>query len=127
MNADTALGMPSQHKVLGRAIRRKNLQERSDAYERQHNLGNRTRAELENDVLERLTRNLAAGELLLALFASSLASSRRSTICEPFPQFFNSTEGPRFEELVRVTCALLTWLCRSYHPTCFIPLLILSI
>ena len=101
MNEDTALGMPSHHKALGRVIRRKKLQERSDAYERRRNLGTRTRSEVEKGVLERLNRDLVVSELLLALFTSALSSSRRSTICDPFPKTLTSMQGPLFEEAVR--------------------------
>ena len=101
MNSDTAIGMPSQHKALGRVVRRQNLKDQAVAYEKSHGLLNRTQSQLASDVLDRLGRDMPVCELLLALFTKALSSSRRSTICDPFPSFFMSTEGPLYEETVR--------------------------
>jgi hypothetical protein len=61
-----------------------------------------TRDAKEQRVRDTLNKESHAADLHRALFAASLLSYRRPTICNPFPHEFTSTEGPDFETAVRV-------------------------
>lgn len=101
MNGDLEVALPSQHKVVGRNIRREQQRAWAAAYEAKEKLAERSRSEIEESVVRRLKQELAASELLLVLFTAALASRRRNTLCEPFPAFLCDQNGPLFEETVR--------------------------
>ena len=101
MSSAEELGLPDQHKVRAREIRRKLHTSWSESYEKEHRLEERARKAVEEAVLARLKADLPACELLLALFASAAASSRRNTVCSPFPRSLMGPDGPLFEESVR--------------------------
>lgn len=101
MSSAGELGLPDQFKARGREIRRKQHTAWSESYETEHKLEDRPRNVLEEKLLSRLESDLPACELLLALFASAASSSRRHTVCAPFPRFLIGQDGPLYEDAVR--------------------------
>ena len=117
MNADLEPPLPSQHKLLARSVRLQQHQAWREAYEQRSGLAGRPREAVEEAVLLALKRDLAVCELLLVLFSTTLTSSRRSTICEPFPSFLRSSNGHLFDEAVRFFRVRVT----AFHFTSFQP------
>lgn len=109
MSSGQELGLPDQHKVRAREIRRKLHFSWSERYEKEHRLEERARKAIEEAIRVRLEADLPACELLLALFASAAASTRRTTVCSPFPRSLVGPDGPLFEESVRFPFGDLTY------------------
>lgn len=110
------LGSPEHYKARARIIRMQQHEESSTAYETSNKLQERPRRAIEEKVVSRLTSDTPACELLLALFVASCSSSRRNTICQPFPRSMKSDTGSRFDESVRLSfLESLTHLLASNH------------